>query len=99
MPSVLEPAEHLLERGWRLDTLPSIAQGVVRPSALESLLAADARRAATGQRNAGQPRNGRVPAGRKLAAICRAAGVPLHTDAVAAAGKVPVDFRDWAWRP
>ena len=29
----------------------------------------------------------------QLAAICRAAGVPLHTDAVAAAGKSPINFR------
>ena len=29
----------------------------------------------------------------QLAGICGAAGVPLHTDAVAAAGKVPVKFR------
>ena len=29
----------------------------------------------------------------QLAAVCRSAGVPLHTDAVAAAGKIPIDFR------
>ena len=29
----------------------------------------------------------------QLAALCASAGVPLHTDAVAAAGKVPIDFR------
>ena len=29
----------------------------------------------------------------QLAAVCRSAGVPLHTDAVAAAGKVPINFR------
>ena len=29
----------------------------------------------------------------QLAALCRSAGVPLHTDAVAAAGKVPINFR------
>ena len=29
----------------------------------------------------------------ELAAICNEAGVPLHTDAVAVAGKLPVDFR------
>jgi cysteine desulfurase len=29
----------------------------------------------------------------QLAALCRSAGVPLHTDAVAAAGKIPIDFR------
>ena len=30
----------------------------------------------------------------QLAAISAAAGVPLHTDAVAAAGKIPVRFRE-----
>ena len=39
--SVLEAAEHLLERGWRLDTLPVDCHGVVQPPALESLLAAN----------------------------------------------------------
>ena len=29
----------------------------------------------------------------QLAAVCRSAGVHLHTDAVAAAGKIPIDFR------
>jgi cysteine desulfurase len=29
----------------------------------------------------------------QLAGICRSAGVPLHTDAVAAAGKIPINFR------
>ncbi len=29
----------------------------------------------------------------RLAAVCRSAGVPLHTDAVAAAGKMPIRFR------
>ncbi len=28
----------------------------------------------------------------ELALICRTAGVPMHTDAVAAAGKIPIDF-------
>ena len=37
--SVLEAAEHLLELGWRLDTLPVDGQGVVQTDALESLLA------------------------------------------------------------
>ena len=29
----------------------------------------------------------------ELAAICRSRGVPMHTDAVQAAGKLPIDFR------
>ncbi len=38
---VLEAAEHLMELGWRLDTLPVDCRGVVQPAALESLLGVD----------------------------------------------------------
>ena len=37
--SVLEAAEHLMELGWRLDTLPVDGHGVVQTDALKSLLA------------------------------------------------------------
>ena len=36
---VLEAAEHLMELGWRLDTLPVDREGVVQATALEALLA------------------------------------------------------------
>jgi cysteine desulfurase len=36
--SILEPAEHLLERGWRLDTLGLTSDGVVRVEQLAALL-------------------------------------------------------------
>ena len=36
---VLEAAEHLMELGWRLDTLPVDRHGVVQTDMLESLLA------------------------------------------------------------
>jgi cysteine desulfurase len=36
--SVIEPAEHLLEQGWRLDTLGLTAEGVVRIDQLPRLL-------------------------------------------------------------
>ena len=39
MPAVLESAEHLMELGWRLDTLPVDRHGVVQIDALKSLLA------------------------------------------------------------
>jgi len=38
--SVIGPAEHLLERGWRLDTLGLTPQGVVRVEQLPALIAA-----------------------------------------------------------
>ena len=90
---VLEAAEHLMELGWRLDTLPVDCRGVVQPAVLTSMLAND---------SAGKPalvsvmlanhETGAMQPIAELAAICRAAGVPMHTDAVAAAGKIPIDF-------
>ena len=96
--SVLEPAEHLMELGWRLDTLPVDHHGVVRTDALESLLAPNVR----GTRSVphtlvsvmlANHETGALQPIERLAAICAAAGLPLHTDAVAAAGKIPIDFR------
>ena len=89
--SVIEPAEHLLEQGWRLDTLGLTPQGVVRVDQLPPLL------------NAAMPRLVSVLLGNhetgvlqpigELAAICNRAGIPLHTDAVQVVGKLPVSFR------
>jgi cysteine desulfurase len=102
---VLEAAEHLLELGWRLDTLPVDGQGVVRTDALESLLAApldvSGTRSVQDTLNASRlvsvmlanHETGVLQPIERLAAVCRSAGVPLHTDAVAAAGKMPIRFR------
>jgi cysteine desulfurase len=93
--SVLEAAEHLMEHGWRLDTVPVDGQGVVQAAALQTLL-----EAAPSDRPAqlvsimlGNHETGVLQPIEQLAAICSAAGVPLHTDAVAAAGKIPINFR------
>jgi cysteine desulfurase len=100
---VLEAAEHLLECGWRLDTLGVDRDGVVQPAILQSLLAS-VNPAPTATANEGVPRlvsvmlanheTGVIQPIGELAAICHAAGVPMHTDAVAAAGKIPIDFRE-----
>lgn len=88
--SVIEPAEHLLERGWRLDSLGVDASGVARVERLESLLAPEARLVCVMLANHD---TGVVQPVAELAAICRNRGVPMHTDAVQAAGKMPIDFR------
>jgi cysteine desulfurase len=99
---VLEAAEHLLELGWRLDTLSVDRQGVVRTDALPSLLApttgvssseASGETARLVSVMLANHETGVLQPIEQLAALCRSAGVPLHTDAVAAAGKVPIDFR------
>jgi len=103
--SVLEAAEHLLELGWRLDTLPVDRHGVVQIDALESLLGnappSAPENLSQGGGNArrlvsvtlANHETGVLQLIEQLAKVCRTAGVPLHTDAVAAAGKVSINFR------
>ena len=90
-PSVIEPAEHLLENGWRVDTLGLTPQGVVRVDQLPPLLGAELPRLVSVQ--LGNHETGVLQPIAELAAICNRAGVPLHTDAVQVVGKVPVSFR------
>ena len=96
---VLEAAEHLMELGWRLDTLPVDRDGVVQATALEALLAL----CPSPEEGRGEHRvvsvmlanheTGVLQPIAQLAALCNSVGVPLHSDAVAAAGKVPINFR------
>jgi cysteine desulfurase len=87
--SVLEPAEHLLERGWRLDTLSLTSEGVVRVDQLNTLISEKTRLVSV---LLGNHETGVLQPVTEIAAICRRAGVPLHTDAVQVVGKLPVDF-------
>jgi cysteine desulfurase len=137
--SVLETAEHLMETGWRLDTLPVDSQGRVQPEMLRSLLEASAefpsRGTALPVRSENEPslsarqdasgtiappmasgissfaeqamstprlvsvmlanhETGVVQPIQDLTEVCDSYYVPLHTDAVAAAGKLPINFRE-----
>jgi len=88
--SVIEPAEHLLEQGWRLDTLGLTSEGVVRADQLPPLLSQQTRLVSV---LLGNHETGVLQPVGELAAICHRAGVPLHTDAVQVVGKLPVSFR------
>jgi cysteine desulfurase len=89
--SVIEPAEHLLEQGWRLDTLGMTSDGIVRVAQLPPLLAADRPQLVSVQ--LANHETGVVQPIAELAELCNRAGVPLHTDAVQVVGKLPVSFR------
>jgi cysteine desulfurase len=90
---VLEAAEHLLEQGWRLDTLGVDGHGVVEADALSDLLNVSGVAGRVVSVMLANHETGALQPIEKLAAMCQSAGAPLHTDAVAAAGKVPIDFR------
>lgn len=89
-PSIIEPAEHLLEQGWRLDTLAVDHHGVVRTELLPPLLTPETRLVSV---ILGNHETGVLQPIAPLAAACREAGVPIHTDAVQVVGKRPIDFR------
>jgi cysteine desulfurase len=91
-PSILGPAESLGQSGFEIVRIPVDTQGVVRIDALREALHQGARLASiqAGNHETGvrQP----LPA---IAALCHEHQVPLHVDAVQAAGKVPIAFRQW----
>ena len=88
--SVIEPAEYLLEQGWRLDTLRVTPEGVVRPEDLPPLLGEQTRLVSVIW---GNHETGAIQPIGQLAEICNSGGIPFHTDAVQTVGKIPVDFR------
>ena len=88
--SVVEPAEALLERGWRLDALGVDSEGVVIAKRLDALLHPDTRLVSV---ILGNHETGVLQPLAEISTRCLAAGVPLHTDAIQVAGKLPIDFR------
>lgn len=88
-PSVIEPAEHLLENGWRLDTLAVNRDGVVRTELLPPLLTPETQLVSV---ILGNHETGVLQPVAELAKQCREKGIAVHTDAVQVVGKRPVDF-------
>ncbi|MBA2564985.1 MAG: cysteine desulfurase [Gemmatimonadetes bacterium] len=89
-PAVLRAAESLAREGTALVTLPVDIEGVVRPADLKNALAEHA--AGLVSIMTANNETGSVQPVAELAAVCRSAGVPFHTDAVQAAGKVELAF-------
>ncbi|WJW76256.1 cysteine desulfurase family protein [Thiohalobacter sp. IOR34] len=88
-PSVLAPAEAWAARGWQLDRLPVDADGRLQMAALERSLASGTELVSVMLANNETGVLQDIPA---IAGRVRAAGAVLHTDAVQAAGKLPLDF-------
>ncbi len=90
-PSVLGAAEHLERRGFTVDRLPVDKNGVARIDQLSDVLRPETRVVSLMLVN---NETGAIQPVREAAMICEAAGVPLHTDAVQAVGKLPVNFAE-----
>jgi cysteine desulfurase len=90
-PSISMVADHLARQGWDVDRLAVDSDGVIRVDSLRGLLRPETRLVAAMLAN---NETGVVQPVSELAAICAEHGVPLHTDAAQAAGKLPLSFRE-----
>jgi cysteine desulfurase len=89
-PSVIEPAERLLDLGWRLDTLGVDANGVLRIAELPRLLTPQTRLVSL---ILGNHETGVMQPVGEAVQFCQSLKIPIHTDAVQVVGKRPVNFR------
>jgi cysteine desulfurase len=88
-PAVAEAAARLHYQGWQVVRLPVAADGRIDPAALVPLLEPPTRLVSIGWASS---EIGTLQPMAELARLCRAAGIPLHSDAVQAVGQVPVDL-------
>jgi cysteine desulfurase len=88
-PSVLGPAAELEKRGWVVHRLGVSRDGVFDLNELATLLNPRTRLVSL---MLGNNETGVLEPVDEAAALCRAAGVPLHTDASQVAGKLPIDL-------
>jgi cysteine desulfurase len=88
-PSILGPAAKLATLGWNVDKIAVDQAGRIDLAALESQLRPEV---ALVSIMLGNNETGVVQPVAAAAALCRARGVLIHTDAVQAVGKIGVDF-------
>jgi cysteine desulfurase len=87
--SLREPAFALREEGWSLSEIPVTPEGVIETATLPELMRGDTRLVSA------MLANNETGAIQPLARVSEASherGIPVHTDASQAAGKLPVDF-------
>ncbi len=87
--AVLHAAEALEKRGIEVTFLPCNASGLIEPAALQAALRPNTRLVSVIFAN---NETGTIQPIAELAAIAHAAGALFHTDAIQAAGKLPLDL-------
>lgn len=86
-PSVAEPLAFLAKQGYEITSVPVDAAGAVDPRDIESAIRHDTILVSIMHSN---NEVGTLQPIAELGRVCRARGVPLHTDASQSMGKVPV---------
>jgi cysteine desulfurase len=88
-PSILMAARHLMDRGFVVKPIPVTPDGVVRADLVQQLLSDRTRLVSV---MLGNNETGVLQPVKEIAQICHQQGIVVHTDAVQAVGKIPVDF-------
>ena len=91
-PAILRTCEWLRTQGFGVTLLPVYAEGVVAPETLEATLAATQDVGIVSIMMANNE-VGTIEPVKELAAIAHAQGAVFHTDAVQAAGHIPIDVQ------
>ena len=90
-PSVLNPCIHLMEQGWDVTFAGVDKNGVVDMKEIENSIRRDTALVSVMLAN---NETGVIQPLRQISAIARRHGVPVHTDAAQALGKMEVDVSD-----
>ena len=90
MMQVLEPCKDLEGKGFEIMYLPVTGEGLVRPSDLKSVLSDDVALVSIMYAN---NEIGTIQPIKELVKIAHQAGAIFHTDAVQAAGKIPINIK------
>jgi cysteine desulfurase len=89
--SVLHSAKSLEKLGFETTLVPVDRFGLVDPQEVKKALRPDTALVSIMLANS---EVGTIQPIKEMAAFCREKGVPMHTDAVAAAGNIPIDVND-----
>lgn len=90
-PAVINTCRFLESQGFRVTYVPVNRQGIVEPDAVRSAVAKDTVLISVMYAN---NETGCTMPIQEIGRLAREAGVLMHTDAVQAAGKIPIDWKD-----
>jgi cysteine desulfurase len=90
-PSVLNTLKFLEKKGWRITLVPVDRYGIIDPESVKNAISKDTVLITIMLAN---NEVGTIQPVAEIAETGRSAGIPVHTDAVQAAGKIPVKVRE-----
>ena len=92
-PAVLEPCRTLEREGFEVTLVGVDGEGIVSASAIEEALRPDTTLVSV---MAASNEIGTLEPVAEIGRLCRVRGIPFHTDAVQAIGRIPAGVEDWS---